>query len=475
MHKTPSRAAGLQAAETAIAGAAGLADALRAGRTTARASIEAVLHRITQRDGVLNACTKVFAAEALEAADRIDVRLRAGDAVGPLAGVPVVVKNLFDVRGHVTLAGARSRLGIAPAADDATVIARLRAAGAIIVAATNMDEFAYGFTTENQHFGTTRNPRDPAHLAGGSSGGSAAAVAAGMGCIGLGSDTNGSIRVPASYCGVFGMKPTFGRLSRAGVFPFAASFDHVGHLARSVEDLALAYDVMQGPDRRDPACAARSVEPGLPALSASSDKLRIARLAGWFESGADAETIEALDRVARCLKVVERVELPEAGVARAAAFIVTAAEGGNLHRDALARDPEGFDPGCRDRLLAGLLMPAHVLLQAQRFRRRFQAAMQAVFQRHDVLLAPATPSPALRVGQTRFDYGGRSVNARAHIGIYTQPLSFIGLPIVVAPVHRPGKLPVGVQIIAAPWREDQALQIAARLERAGLASSPVAA
>lgn len=451
-----------------------LAHAIRSGALSAQDAMQQTLARIARMDDGLRTCTRVMPDEALAAAAQVDAQRRTGQSLGSLAGVPVVVKNLFDLAGVTTLAGARSRLEASPADRDATIVARLRAAGAIIVGTTNMDEFAYGFTTENAHFGTTRNPRDPGHLAGGSSGGSAAAVAAGLAHLGLGSDTNGSIRVPSAYCGVFGMKPTFGRLSRAGTFPFVASLDHVGHMARHVEDLALAYDVMQGADPRDPACAQRAIEPASPSLAAPIAGLRVGVLDGWFREGLDTESLDVLHRVAHQLGAVERLELEDADVARAAAFIITAAEGGNLHRAALTTRPDVFDEACRERLLAGLLVPASLLLQAQRFRRRFENAARQVFRDFDVLIAPATPSAALKVGQTLFELGGRQVNARAHIGVFTQPLSFIGLPVVVAPVPRPGRLPIGVQLIAAPWQEHKALQAAALLERAGLCAAPVA-
>ena len=319
--------------------AVALAQAIRTGAISAEEATRQTLARIARLDSDLRACTRVMADEALAAAAQVDAQRRRGQTPGPLAGVPVVVKNLFDLAGVTTLAGARSRLDAAPAERDATIVARLRAAGAVIVGTTNMDEFAYGFTTENAHFGTTLNPRNPGHLAGGSSGGSAAAVAAGLAHLGLGSDTNGSIRVPSAYCGVFGMKPTFGRLSRAGAFPFVASLDHVGHMARHVEDLALAYDVMQGADPRDPACVQRPIEPTCPALAAPSGGLRVGVLDGWFREGLDGDSLDVIERVAHQLGAVERLELEDADVARAAAFIITASEGGNLHRATLTTRP----------------------------------------------------------------------------------------------------------------------------------------
>ena len=182
-------------------------------------------------------------------------------SVGPLAGVPFAVKNLFDVKGLSTRAGSKINRDLAPSPRDATLIERMEAAGAVLVGALNMGEYAYDFTGENVHDGPSRNPHDPTRMTGGSSGGSGSAVGGGLVPIALGSDTNGSIRVPSSFCGIFGLKPTYGRLSRARSFPFVASFDHLGPFARSVGDLALAYDAMQGPDADDAACTTRPVEP----------------------------------------------------------------------------------------------------------------------------------------------------------------------------------------------------------------------
>jgi AtzE family amidohydrolase len=451
-----------------------IAAGVSGGRLRAVAVIQDALDRIGRLDGTINACTAVFADAAIADAARIDAAVASGAAVGPLAGVPIAVKNLFDVAGETTLAGARMRRDAPAATQDATVLARLRAAGAVLVTATNMDEFAYGFTTENAHFGTTRNPRDTGRLAGGSSGGAAAAVAAGIAHIALGSDTNGSIRVPASFCGILGLKPTFGRLSRAGAFPFVASLDHVGPMARTVADLALAYDVMQGPDLTDPACTTRPAEPVSARLRGGAGELRVGVLGGWFRADAQPQALEAVDAVAQTVGARRMIELPNVAQARYAAFVITAAEGGNLHLDALRRNPEGFDPATRDRLLAGALLPAGLVLQAQRFRRRFQQAVARIFADVDVLIAPATPCAALEIGQTTLSIGGRDMPARAHVGIYTQPLSYIGLPIVTVPVATGRALPIGVQIVAAPWMEEHAFRIAAQLDEAGLIPSPIA-
>ena len=451
--------------------AAGIASAVRAGKLHAREVTEAALAAIRRRDGELNCFTRVLDAEALAAADAVDRRIAAGEDVGPLAGVPFAAKNLFDIAGVTTLAGSKILAGNPPAQQNAAVVARLRAAGAVLVGATNMDEFAYGFVTENAHYGTTRNPRDAARVAGGSSGGSAAAVAAGFVPLALGSDTNGSIRVPAAFCGVYGLKATYGRISRAGAFLFAASFDHVGPFARSVRDLSLVLDLVAGWDERDPVCSQRAVEPVLPQLDGGVGGLRVGVLGRYFAEGCMPEVFAAVDKAARALGATDVVELPGVELARAAAFLITACEGGNLHLDRLRERPFDFDPAVVERLMAGALIPSSWYIQAQRFRRVFRERVRKVFERFDVLLAPATPCPAILAGQKTISFGGREIPARPNLGMYTQPLSFIGLPVVSAPVFEPGALPVGVQIIGAPYNEAAILRVARALEGKGAAIS----
>ncbi|MDB5728646.1 MAG: atzE [Noviherbaspirillum sp.] len=450
-------------------GILGIARAVRSGEASALEMVRAALERIDARDAELNAFTAVSRERALSEANAVDAARAAGDALGPLAGVPYAVKNLFDIAGMATLAGSKINAGRAPAAVDATVVRRLRDAGAVLVGALNMDEYAYGFTTENSHYGATRNPHDPARIAGGSSGGSAAAVAGELVPLSLGSDTNGSIRVPASLCGIFGFKPTYGRLSRAGTYPFVASLDHVGPFARSVADLALAYDVMQGPDAADPACAQRPAEPSLALLPQRADGLRIAVAGGYFVNNAGPEALDAVARAAQALGATRTVTLPEVARARAAAFVMTAVEGANLHLHDLRTRAQDFEPLSRDRLLAGALIPASWYTQAQRFRRWYRDEVMKLFADVDVLLAPATPCGATLVGQESMTIGGADMLVRANMGMLTQPISFIGLPVVAAPVRQPGRMPVGVQIIAAPWREDHCLRVAAALEAQGIA------
>ncbi|MGC3986560.1 MAG: AtzE family amidohydrolase [Pseudorhodoferax sp.] len=470
----------MTAAELLLADGATMSAAVRSGQVRAVDLAEASLARIAATDGRVNAFTDLVRERALARAAGLDARVAAGGdlAALPLLGVPFAVKNLFDVAGLRTLAGSRIERDSAPAGADGVLVQRLEAAGAVLVGALNMDEYAYGFTTENSHEGPCRNPHDLDCVAGGSSGGSGAAVAAGQVPIALGSDTNGSIRVPASLCGVFGLKPTFGRLPRTGSYPFISSLDHLGPFARSVRDLALGYDAMQGPEagpRRDPGCAQRAAEPVMPVLGKGVAGLRIGVLQGWFRDNALPEALAAVDRVAEALGAGARVELPLVEEGRAAAFLVTNAEAGSLHLDDLRVRAQDFEPHSRDRFLAGALLPAAWVTRAQRVRRLYAEAVARVFRDHDLLLAPSTPCAATPVGTEWLALGGRRLPLRPSLGLLTQPISCIGLPVCGVPVwNAHPRMPIGVQLIAAPWREDIALRAAAALETLGVVRAPVA-
>nr|AWM11360.1 AtzE family amidohydrolase [Bradyrhizobium symbiodeficiens] len=451
--------------------AAEIAKAVAGGKMSALDATEAALARIKQHDGILNSFTDVTADRARANARAIDADIAAGKDVGPLAGVPFAVKNLFDVAGLPTRAGSKINRDRAPASRDATLIERMEAAGAVLVGALNMGEYAYDFTGENVHDGPSRNPHDTTRMTGGSSGGSGSAVGGALVPIALGSDTNGSIRVPSSFCGIFGLKPTYGRLSRARSFPFVASLDHLGPFARSVADLALAYDAMQGPDAEDSACTTRGLEPTLPLIANPVSDLRIAIAGGYFQKNVFPEAVEAVSRVARALGATKVVDIPEAARARAAAYVISTTEGASLHLDRLRQRANDFDPAVRDRLIAGAMVPAALVERAQKFRRWYRAELAEIFRSVDVLLAPATPCTAPKLGQVNFNLDGVELPVRANIGIHTQPISFIGLPVVAVPVPLE-PLPIGVQIIAAPWREDIALRVAHALEKMGVAAAP---
>jgi AtzE family amidohydrolase len=448
-----------------------IAQAVAARKISALEATEAALARIAKHDGVLNSFTDVTADRARTKARAVDAAIATGQKVGPLAGVPFAVKNLFDVKGLATRAGSKINRDLAPSSRDATLIERMEAQGAVLVGALNMGEYAYDFTGENIHDGPSRNPHDPTRMSGGSSGGSGSSVGGGLVPIALGSDTNGSIRVPSSFCGIFGLKPTYGRLSRARSFPFVASFDHLGPFARSTADLALAYDAMQGPDADDAACTTRSVEPVTPLLAQDISGLRVAIAGGYFQNNVFPEAVEAVARVAKALNATSTVEIPEAARARAAAYVISTTEGASLHLDRLRKRPNDFDPAVRDRLIAGAMVPAPLVDRAQKFRRWYRAQVLELFKTVDVIVAPATPCIAPKLGQLTFMLDGVELPVRANIGIHTQPISFIGLPVVAVPVPLE-PMPIGVQIIAAPWREDVALRVAHALEKMGVAAAP---
>lgn len=445
--------------------------ALAAGELSAREIASQTLAAIGQANPRLNAWTGITEDRMLREADRLDERYRQGQPLPALAAVPYAVKNLFDVAGQTTLAGASLFSDRPAATHDAWAVDKLAASGGLLSGMLNMDAYAYGFTTENSHYGATRNPHDTARIAGGSSGGSAAAVAAGLVHFSLGSDTNGSIRVPASLCGIFGLKPTFGRLSRSGTHPFVASLDHIGPFARRVSDLAQVYDVLQGRDGNDSFQADKAVQPVTPLLDAGLEGLRCGVLGGWFQQWCDDDARAAVASAARALDACEEIVLPQAELARSAAFIITASEGGNHYLPELRHAAERFEPLSRERLLAGAMIPAAWYVQAQRFRRHFQQQVLPLFKDVDVLIAPATPTSATLIGQETMRINGCDLPVRASMGMLTQPISFLGLPVTTVPLRTASGMPIGLQLIAAPFKEEACLRVAGVLEQLGIAQA----
>lgn len=449
-----------------------IAESVRDGSATAASIAADVLADIERRDTAFNSFTSVFADSAPADAAGVDTAREGGAELGPMAGVPFAAKDLFDVEGRVTTAGSIIHRDDPPAARDATAVRRLREAGAVLVGRTNMDELAFGFTTENPHFGATRNPRDPTRTAGGSSGGSAAAVAAGLVPVALGSDTNGSVRVPAALCGVFGFKPTYGRISRAGTTPLAWSFDHVGWFARAIRDLATVFDALQGPDPRDPVCTEKPPVAGGAALDDGADGLRIGVAGGHFATGGLPDAFDAVRRVASALDTRTDVDVPEAARAVAASLLITSSEAASLNLDQIRARPEDFDPHTRDRWIAATMIPAVWTNAAQRFRRAFAAKILKLFEDIDVLIAPTTAFPAPLLGQGRIEIDGAEVPVRGTLARFVAPFSFIGCPAISVPVWGDGDLPMGVQLVAAPHNDTAVLRVAAALEKNGVTEVP---
>ncbi|KAM3097474.1 AtzE family amidohydrolase [Phormidesmis sp. 146-35] len=450
-----------------------ISELVRSRQVSAKTIVSEALARIANLDKLYNCFTKVLAESALQEAERVDEAIADGKDPGILAGVPFAVKDLFDIAGVTTLAGSKINAERPPASQDAALVARLKQAGAILIGGLNMDEYAYGFTTENSHYGPAHNPHNLERMTGGSSGGSAAAIASGLVPITLGSDTNGSIRVPSALCGIFGLKPTYGRLSRSGAYLFSSSFDHLGPFARSVRDIATVFDLLQGEDPSDPVCTKRPPDLCAPELAKGTDGLRIAVADDYFARGAQPEVFAAVEKVAQALGVTRRVTIPEAHRARSAAFVITSCEGANLHFADLKSRPQDFDEATRDRFLAGCLVPGTWYQQAQRFRSWYRDRVRELFQDVDVILAPTTPCAAPLIGQEHIELDHVKVLTRPNLGMFTQPLSFIGLPIISVPIQRSGQLPLGVQIVAAPYNEALILRVASELEAQGIVSAPV--
>lgn len=426
--------------------AGGIAVAVRAGEASAIEVTARALDALAADPH--GAVTRVLAERAMADAAAVATAVACKRDPGPLAGVPYAVKDLFDVAGLPTTAGSGSRAQAAPAASDAEAIRRLSAAGAVLCGTLNMDEFAYGFATINAAHGTTQNPHDPDRLAGGSSGGSAAAVAAGLVPFALGSDTNGSVRVPASLCGLYGLRPARGELPLAGTFPFAESFDEIGPFTTSLGDMALVWGVLRG-------------EP----IAETAAKPRVARLGGRFRENVDPAQLAAIDAMAPDAPLIE---LPDIKRARSAAFVITAYEGGNLHREALVTRAMAYDPAVRDRLIAGALLPEALYERARAFRAAFIARVEALLAETDVLLAPSAPCVAPLIADPHIMIDGAPSPARADLGIHTQPISFTALPALAVPLRRPGALPLGLQLIGKPGGEGALLRLAAELEIKGM-------
>ena len=449
-----------------------IAALVRSGQLSSVALVTESLTRIRSYQSVLNCFTRVLESEALADAARIDGQVASGSNPGALAGVPFACKDLFDVKGLSTTAGAKNRINAEPAPRDAEAVSRLKGEGAILMGTLNMDEYAYGFATINAHFGVTRNPHDTQRLAGGSSGGSASAVSAGLVPFSIGSDTNGSVRVPAGLCGIFGIRPAENTIPMQGVFPFVRSLDTVGPFARSIEDLQMVYRALADPSENNASYS-------IPWSTADEPPVRVARLGGWFEKNATTEVLHAIQSLMTQLGSDAVINLPEAEAARSASYIITAAQGGALHLDKLREDAMSYDPAVRDRLIAGTMVPFGLYNKAVQFREYFRKQVAKRFESFDLLIAPCTPCVAPLVEAPTVWIDGKSVPARANLGIFTQPLSIVGMPILSVPWMRAPSsdptmgdgLPIGIQIATWPGRENLLFAFAKRLEKGGLIGS----
>jgi aspartyl-tRNA(Asn)/glutamyl-tRNA(Gln) amidotransferase subunit A len=470
--------------------ASAIAAAVRGGQRSASDVVEEYLARIAARDDELHAFNLVLADGARAAARSIDHRVAAGEDPGPLAGVPVALKDNLCTRGVATTCSSRILEGWHPP-YDATVVTRLLAAGAIVVGKTNLDEFAMGSSTENSAFGPTRNPHDPGRVPGGSSGGSAAAVAAGFAPLALGSDTGGSIRQPAALCGVVGMKPTYGRVSRYGLVAFASSLDQIGPFAATVADAALLYDVVAGPDTFDSTSVAEPLEPTAPAVGRGVEGLRVGLVREMLEGDMSpspdvaARVREAAAALEAAGAKIDEVSVPAAVYGLSAYYLIAPAEASsNLARfDGVryglrveapttaemmrATRTAGFGPEVKRRIMLGTYALSSGYYdayygKAQRVRTLILRDFEAAYRHVDVLLGPTSPTTAFELGAKTADPLTMYLN-----DVYTIPANLSGHPALSVPFGRGDDgLPVGVQLLGPALSEALLLQAAAALEEA---------
>jgi aspartyl-tRNA(Asn)/glutamyl-tRNA(Gln) amidotransferase subunit A len=434
--------------------------------------VRAHLARIDALDGRLHSFITVCADAAVAAARDAEAALVAGRAVGPLHGVPIGLKDLVDTRGVRTTGGSRILRDRVPAAD-ATVTTRLTAAGAIVLGKLNMHEFAYGPEGLNEHYGQTLNPWDAAvpRVPGGSSSGSGAAVAAGLVPVALGSDTGGSIRIPASLCGITGLKPTYGRVSRAGVLPLAWSMDHVGPMARSAADCALVLGAMAGFDAADPTTSALPVPDYTAALGQDVKGLRVGLLKGLFAEELVPDLRGALDAAVRQLRalgaVVDEVTLPHAVHVAAASLAVVASEALAYHAPFMRTRPQEYQRDVRERLFSGAFVSGVHYLRGQQIRAIVRAEVDAALAERDVLLGPSTPIAAPPLGARDVTVDGARIDVRAGLLKFTRPFNFSGHPSCAVPCGFTGDgLPLGMQIVGRPFDESTVLRVADAWQRA---------
>ena len=435
---------------------ADLARAFKEGASPVEVT-EAVLGRIEERDGELNSFVTVMPGRAMEAARRAEEEIRAGRYRGPLHGVPLGVKDL------ISTAGVRTTMGSAFFEDnvpdhDAAVVRKLEEAGAIIVGKTNTHEFAYGTTGDRSRFGPVGNPHDPARISGGSSSGSGAAVAAGLVHGALGTDTGGSIRIPAALCGVVGMKPTFGRVSKHGVFPLAWTLDHVGPIARTVGDNALLLNALAGHDPEDPYSVRREPEDFAGELGRGVRGGVVGVPSGFYFEALDGEVArrvgEAVEVFRELGAEVRPVEVALLRETLDAQRLVLAAEAYAVHAERLRTEPEKFDEEVRERVAAGEALRAHEYAEAQRAKLESLRAFGEVLEDVDVLLTPTVPLPATVIGQRKVRLNGREESVRASLNRLSGPTNLNGLPSLSVPCGRTASgLPVGLQLVGRPFDE----------------------
>ncbi len=456
--------------EDSPAGCLETAEAVRTHRRTAREAVDEALAKAEKSQPQSHAFITLAPELARRQAERVDQRIAAGERL-PLAGVPFAVKDLFDVAGLPTTGGSKA-FADRVANRDATVVQRLVAAGAVVLGKANMHECAFGFTGENPHYGDCKNPFDPERIAGGSSSGSATAVALGICPFAIGSDTGGSIRLPAALCGLVGLKPTYGRVSRAGGIPLAWSMDHVGPLARNAVDAAAVLQVIAGADPADDTASDRPAPDYRRELEQSIRGMRLgipqdAWFFGSLEPAVAAAVERAIDRLAELGAKRIDVSLPHLEETLGAHRAIIFAEASSYYRPLLKPGGPQFGDDIRPLLEAGLFLPAVDYLQAQRARRVIRAAWSKVFSGIDCLVTPTAPLPAAKFGQQTADLpGGKLPLVRAYLDM-TLPFNLVGYPALSIPCGvSPEGLPIGLQLVGRPFAETTILRVAHQYQKA---------
>jgi len=448
---------------------------LRARRFSAVDLATAAIFRIDRLNPTMRAFITVTAEQALEQARQADRELAMGQDRGPFHGVPVALKDLFYTKGVPTTAGSKVYQNFLPE-YNATVVEKLLAAGAVLLGKLNMHEFAYGITSANPHFGAVRNPWNPRHSPGGSSGGSAAAVATHMVFMAMGTDTGGSIRIPASFCGTVGLKPTYGRVSRFGVLPLGFSQDHMGPLTRSVRDAALALNAIAGHDPRDPTSSRRPVVDYVPGEDCSIRGVRIGFSDSFFferlHEDVESAVRGAIARAQSLGAVIKPVRLPDMDALNAVARIVLLSEASSV-AEPFMEDRGQFGPDVLALLDQGRLVPATDYINAQRLRRKMRREFEQVWQEVDCLIAPATPTPAPRIGDATIRLGGRDEDVRLASTRLVRCFNALGFPALSLPCGLSASgLPLGMQIVGPAFEEALLLRIGAALEDGGVGIPP---
>jgi aspartyl-tRNA(Asn)/glutamyl-tRNA(Gln) amidotransferase subunit A len=456
--------------EPALMSLTSVAQAIAAKHLSSREATQSCLERISQWQPRLNAFMAIEAELALTAADAADAALAKGNASGALHGVPLAHKDMYYEAGKVVTCGSKIRRDFV-ATTTSTALQRLKDAGTVRLGSLQMSEFAYGPTGHNAHYGPVHNPWGLEHITGGSSSGSGSAVAARLTFAALGSDTGGSIRMPAHFCGVTGLKTTVGRVSRAGAMPLSQSLDTVGPLARTAEDCALLLGLMAGADPRDPTAIAGPVPDCVAATRGSLKGLSIGVPAAFYVDDLDPEVARILDETVATLKReganIVQIELPDQRQLAAASQLILAVEAAAFHKRWLIERPQDYGPQVLMRLQNGLAIPGVTYLEALRWRGPALAAHLAAVAGVDAVIAPAAPVPAPTIAESDV---GNSPDAEAviqRLTRFTRPVNYLGVPSLSIPSgFTRGGLPVGMQLIGRSFEEAVLLRIGAAFQRA---------